>query len=103
MKPGSEKLSREEIKDRLEAVPGWELKGDALFRRFEFCNFRTAFAFITSVALIAEKMDHHPDWCNSYNRVDISLTGHDAGGITEIDFQLAAVIASFSGECDDAT
>lgn len=71
----------------------WTEKGGKLCRSFKFKDFSEAFAFMTRVALIAEKMDHHPDWTNVYNKVDIALNTHDAGGtITEKDRKLAAAI-----------
>jgi 4a-hydroxytetrahydrobiopterin dehydratase len=65
---------------------------DAITRRFQFANFAQAFGFMASVAIIAEKMDHHPEWANVYNRVDILLTTHDAGGLSERDAKLAEAI-----------
>ncbi|HEY4336569.1 MAG TPA: 4a-hydroxytetrahydrobiopterin dehydratase [Puia sp.] len=71
----------------------WEEKNNALYRKFEFKDFSQAFAFMTRVALAAEKMDHHPNWSNVYNTVEISLSTHDAGNIvTEKDRKLAAKI-----------
>lgn len=71
----------------------WEEKNNALYRKFEFKDFSQAFAFMTRVALAAEKMDHHPNWTNVYNTVEISLSTHDAGNIvTERDRKLAAKI-----------
>ncbi len=71
----------------------WEEKNDKLIREFEFKNFREAFAFMTQVALIAEKHDHHPDWKNSYNKVFITLTNHSEGGkVTEKDREMAKAI-----------
>lgn len=71
----------------------WEEKKNQLYRSFEFKNFREAFAFMTKVALVAEKMDHHPNWTNVYNRVEIYLCTHDAGDvITERDHKLAKAI-----------
>ena len=71
----------------------WEEKNNTLYRKFEFRNFSEAFAFMTRVALEAEKMDHHPDWSNVYNRVEINLSTHSAGDIvTEKDRALAAAI-----------
>ncbi|MCF6402146.1 4a-hydroxytetrahydrobiopterin dehydratase [Chitinophaga filiformis] len=71
----------------------WEEKKNQLYRSFEFKNFREAFAFMTKVALVAEKMDHHPNWTNVYNKVEIYLCTHDAGGvITEKDHKLAKAI-----------
>lgn len=70
----------------------WQEKNNQLYRLFEFRDFREAFAFMTKVALVAEKMDHHPNWSNVYNKVEISLSTHDAGRITDKDHQLAAAI-----------
>ena len=71
----------------------WEEKNNTLYRKFEFRNFSEAFAFMTRVALEAEKMDHHPDWSNVYNKVEISLSTHSAGNVvTEKDRKLAKKI-----------
>jgi len=71
----------------------WEEKNNTLYRKFEFRNFSEAFAFMTRVALEAEKMDHHPDWSNAYNKVEISLSTHSAGDVvTEKDRKLAKKI-----------
>ncbi len=82
-------------RDALLAVaPGWTLAGDGLSisRAFKFADFNAAFGFMTRVALAAEKADHHPEWSNVYNRVEITLTTHDSGGLTVRDFDLAAAI-----------
>ena len=75
-------------------LPGWTLRGDglAIERRFTFADFSAAFAFMTRVALLAEKADHHPEWSNVWNRVDIALTTHDAGGLSRRDVDLAKAI-----------
>ena len=75
--------------------PGWTLTADqkSFQRSFRFKDFSEAFAFMTRVALLAEKADHHPDWSNSWNRVEISLTSHDAGGLTARDDHLARAIS----------
>ena len=83
------KLSNEQIQERLQALPGWSLKADKLHRELAFPDFVRAFGFMTRVALVAERMDHHPEWSNVYGRVVIDLTTHDAGGISERDFELA--------------
>jgi 4a-hydroxytetrahydrobiopterin dehydratase len=75
---------------RMKSLTGFRREGDRLVRRFEFANFVEAFGFMASVALVAEKMDHHPEWKNVYGKVDVELTTHDAGGITDRDFELAA-------------
>jgi 4a-hydroxytetrahydrobiopterin dehydratase len=75
----------------LAALDGWRvLDGrDAIAKTFKFADFNAAFAFMTRAALTAEKMDHHPEWSNVYNRVDVILSTHDAGGLTELDIKLA--------------
>ncbi|HIJ62432.1 MAG TPA: 4a-hydroxytetrahydrobiopterin dehydratase [Rhodospirillaceae bacterium] len=82
-------------RDRLALdLPHWRLAedGDALVRSFRFAGFGQAFAFMTRVALVAERMDHHPDWSNAYNKVDIRLTTHACGGLTTNDVTLAKAI-----------
>ena len=75
-------------------LPGWSpVEGhDAIRRTFEFADFSAAFAFMTRVALIAEKLDHHPDWSNSYDRVVIELSSHDVGGLSARDVRMAEAI-----------
>ena len=85
-------LSPGEIATRLESLPGWSHSGGALRCELVFDDFAEAFGFMTRVALAAEKMDHHPDWSNVWNRVSVSLSTHDAGGITDLDFRLATVM-----------
>lgn len=75
-----------------EKLPTWQVKNNSLSKEFIFKNFVEAFSFMTAVALEAEKMDHHPDWSNGYNKVTISLSTHSAGGITENDLSLAGKI-----------
>jgi 4a-hydroxytetrahydrobiopterin dehydratase len=74
------------------APPGWEVVDGKLHRELAFADFSEAFAFMTRVALLAERADHHPDWSNSWNRVVIDLVSHDAGGLTDRDVALAAAI-----------
>jgi 4a-hydroxytetrahydrobiopterin dehydratase len=89
-----EKLSPAEIEERLAHLPDWGLDQHKLFRHFVFENFIEAFGFMAQVALLAETMNHHPEWSNAWNRVEIYLTTHDAGGISERDFTLAKQIDS---------
>jgi 4a-hydroxytetrahydrobiopterin dehydratase len=81
-------------------LPGWrEVAGrDAITRKFTFKDFNEAFAFMTRVALLAEKMDHHPEWSNVYRTLEVTLATHDAGGVTEKDVQMAKAMDSFAGE-----
>ena len=92
------KLSPATIATKLAELGQWSLHNDKLYRRFVFADFVAAFGFMSQVALLAEAADHHPDWSNVYNRVDISLTTHDAGGITERDFALAQRISRLQPE-----
>ena len=84
----------------LSSLNGWaEVEGqDAIGKSLRFADFNEAFGFMTRVALMAEKMDHHPDWFNVYNRVEITLSTHDAGGVTERDIRLARFIDEILGE-----
>ena len=82
----------------LENLPGkWALveDGKSIRQSFKFKSFAEAWSFMSHVALLAEKMDHHPDWSNSYNKVEISLSSHDAGGVTKRDLDLAQAITDF--------
>ncbi len=90
------KLSAVERRRHLAALQGWKkVRGrEAIFKSFRFRNFNEAFGFMTRVALMADRMDHHPEWFNVYNRVDVTLTTHDAGGVTERDIALAEFIES---------
>ena len=88
----SKKVTGAARRTALEGLQGWvEVDDrDAIFKAFRFGTFNEAFGFMTRVALKAEKMDHHPEWFNVYNRVEVTLATHDAGGVTERDLQLAA-------------
>jgi 4a-hydroxytetrahydrobiopterin dehydratase len=86
-------LDDAEVARRLEALPAWERRGDRIVRTFHFPDFVRAFGWMTSAALVAEKQDHHPEWRNVYGTVEVELTTHDAGGITERDFRLAAELS----------
>jgi len=91
------KLSDSEISGQLSKLPGWSIERGNLHRAFEFRDFSQAFAFMTRVALAAEKMDHHPDWSNAWNKVVIDLSTHSAGGLTTNDFELAGKISQLAG------
>ena len=86
------KLDPAVITHELEKLVEWNLSEQKLYRRFVFDNFVEAFGFMSRVALLAEAANHHPEWSNVYNRVDIYLTTHDAGGLTQRDFSLAGQI-----------
>jgi 4a-hydroxytetrahydrobiopterin dehydratase len=86
------KLSEQEIAAELRKLSGWTVVNGNLHRVFEFKDFAQAFGFMTRVALAAEKMDHHPDWSNVWNKVTIDLSTHSAGGLTNNDFDLAGKI-----------
>ena len=88
----SSKLTDEEIAQGLKMVAGWTVDGGRLFREFVFADFVDAFAFMTKVALLAERADHHPDWSNVYKRVKIHLSTHEVGGVSDRDFKLATEI-----------
>ncbi len=90
------KLSEVEIASRLPEVPGWELADGKLQRMFTFDNFVQAFGFMSSVALLAESMGHHPDWSNVYHQVTIGLNTHGVGGISQLDFDLAKQISDLT-------
>jgi len=89
-----EKLARSEAESALAELDGWEFDrdGDAMCKVFKFADFSEAWGFMNRVALIAEKSDHHPEWFNVYNKVDITLTTHDAGGLSERDVKMAKAI-----------
>lgn len=87
-----QKYSGEQITQSLSLLKDWYLKENAIVTEFKFIDFKAAFAFMTRVAFEAEKLNHHPDWTNVYNRVTVSLSTHDQQGLTELDFKLAAVI-----------
>jgi 4a-hydroxytetrahydrobiopterin dehydratase len=87
----AEKLSGDARKSALARVKGWrEVAGrDAITRKFVFKDFSEAFGFMARAALVAEKLDHHPEWSNVYKTVEVTLSTHDAGGLTELDVKLA--------------
>ena len=90
------KLTDTEIQTNLEKLNGWTVENGKLHKEFQFDNFVTAFGFMTQLALIAESMNHHPEWFNVYNRVTIDMMTHDAGGITELDIKFAEHADAFA-------
>jgi len=92
--------------DALEMLPDWsDTPGDRdeIARTFRFADFNQAFAFMTRVALLAEKRDHHPEWRNVYNRVEVILTTHDAGGVTSLDVEMAQFMDRAAGQTGAGT
>jgi 4a-hydroxytetrahydrobiopterin dehydratase len=87
-------IPQAEMSASLAKLSGWKLADDgkAIERRFKFADFSEAFAFMARGALAAEKLDHHPEWSNVYNRVDVRLSTHDAGGVTSLDIELAGLL-----------
>jgi 4a-hydroxytetrahydrobiopterin dehydratase len=92
-----EKLGQDARAALAAELPGWTLDGEHLRRTFRFRDFVEAFAFMTKVALLAEKADHHPEWFNVWNRVEIGLSTHDAGGLSQRDVDLARAIDALGG------
>jgi 4a-hydroxytetrahydrobiopterin dehydratase len=88
------RLTSEERTSQLPLLRGWQAVAgrDAIQRQFRFADFNEAFGFMTRAALIAEKMDHHPEWFNVYKNVEVTLSTHDAGGVTELDIKLATAM-----------
>lgn len=95
----SERLSGDARTRALARLKGWsDAKGrDAITRKFVFADFNQAFGFMTRAALVAEKLDHHPEWFNVYKNVEVTLSTHDAGGLTERDIQLAEAMDKIAG------
>lgn len=91
---GLAKLSDEEIKKELAGLEGWSVKNGKLHKDFGFDSFIEAFGFMTKASLHIEKMNHHPEWFNVYNKLSVDLTTHDAGGITKNDTELAKILNS---------
>jgi 4a-hydroxytetrahydrobiopterin dehydratase len=92
------KLSSSDRAAALKKLPKWNsVTGrDAIMRKFEFANFNEAFGFMTRVALLADKMDHHPEWSNVYNKVEVTLSTHDAGGVTQNDIDMATALDGYA-------
>jgi 4a-hydroxytetrahydrobiopterin dehydratase len=96
----AQKLTGEARKTALAKLKGWnEVKGrDAISKQFTFEDFNAAFGFMARAALVAEKLDHHPEWFNVYNKVEVTLSTHDAGGVTERDVKLAEAMERIAGK-----
>jgi 4a-hydroxytetrahydrobiopterin dehydratase len=94
MKP----LSTEEVSARLPSIAAWSVRDGKLQRELAFGTFERAFGFMTAVALVAQRMNHHPEWFNVYDRVRITLWTHDAGGLTTLDFELATAIEALAAK-----
>jgi len=92
------KLTEQERADALRSLPDWEVADGKLHREYKFPDFAHAFGFMAASAVVIDKMDHHPEWLNVYNRVVVDLTTHDAGGITENDVKLAKLLDGFAGK-----
>ena len=95
----AQKLTVEARKAALATLSGWsEVSGrDAIAKKFTFKDFNQAFGFMTRAALVAEKMDHHPEWFNVYKTVEVTLSTHDAGGVTDLDVKLAEAMDKIAG------
>ncbi len=93
-----QKLTPDEVTEGMAALQGWTLadNGLSIAKSFRFKDFSQAWAFMSRSALLAEKMNHHPEWFNVYNRVDVTLNTHDAKGLTELDFRMASAMDRFS-------
>ena len=90
------RLSQSDIDEELKNLDGWSIVNDKLHKEFQFDSFNQAFGFMTRAAMEIEKMNHHPEWLNVYNRITIELTTHDAGGITKNDVNLAKILNSLA-------
>ncbi len=90
------KLPVSQIQEKLAQLPGWTISQDKLHREYKFADFVHAFGFMAAAAVQAEARAHHPEWSNVWNRVTVDLTTHDAGGITEKDFELAAAMEAIA-------
>ena len=92
-----QKLDEPTLNAELASLTGWTRQGDGIDKRWTFASFTQAFGFMAQVALLAEKADHHPEWSNVYNKVNIRLTTHDAGGLSGRDISLARQIDALGG------
>jgi 4a-hydroxytetrahydrobiopterin dehydratase len=92
------KLTDEELTVSLRQIQGWTVTGGKLHREYKFPDFIHAFGFMATAAIAIEKGDHHPEWCNVYNRVTVDLVTHDSGGITKKDVELALVLEAIAAK-----
>ncbi|MEL6298186.1 MAG: 4a-hydroxytetrahydrobiopterin dehydratase [Pseudomonadota bacterium] len=95
----AQKLETEAADREIEKLDGWSRVADrdAISKTFKFKDFSAAFAWMTRAAMVAETLDHHPEWFNVYNRVEVTLSTHDAGGLTELDIKLASELDRLAG------
>lgn len=91
------KLTELQIRSMLQGLDNWEYQDNALTTSFDFKDFKDTFSVMTRIAFEAERLNHHPAWFNVYNQLDISLSTHDVGGVTEKDFELAKIIDQLIG------
>jgi 4a-hydroxytetrahydrobiopterin dehydratase len=94
------RLAQEEIDRSVTELAGWAQSGDRLTRTFTFADFSEAIGFMVRVALVCDKLDHHPNWSNVYNRVEVELWTHDVGGITALDVELARAMNRIAGRAE---
>ena len=92
------KLNDQELQSAVQRLSGWSLQNNKLHRDYKFTDFAHAFGFMATAAVLIEKMNHHPEWLNVYNRVSVDLTTHDAGGITGKDIELAKLLDKIAGK-----
>lgn len=95
--PRPVKLNETEIATALSKLPDWRLQGGKLHREYKFADFVAAFGFMTGAALVAQALDHHPEWFNVWNTVRVDLATHDAGGVTALDLKLAQSMEELAG------
>lgn len=98
----TEKFTDAQIEEALKDLDGWsKVDGrDAIFKQFKFVDFRHAWTFMEDAAVEADEMSHHPEWTNVYNRVDVTLTTHDVGGVSELDYELASLMDEIAAEVE---
>ncbi len=94
----AKKLNEHDITAALRRLPGWSIQNEKLHRDYKFSDFAHAFGFMATAAVLIEKMNHHPEWLNVYNRVSVDLITHDAGGITPRDIELAELLEKIANQ-----